>query len=157
MAPPDRYTGTLYVVHDGAIALHEHGRLGTWLPPGGHVDAGEAPHEAALREAREETGLPVSLVHDGDGVATDAADPLPEPRHVHRIDLAALPGAIDHTVVDFVYYARTEHRDVSPGEGEVPCDRWEWFTPTDLRENRDRITDDVFEYGRRAIRTVGSE
>ncbi len=34
-----------------------HKRLGTWLPVGGEMEAGELPLEAARRELREETGL----------------------------------------------------------------------------------------------------
>ncbi len=30
---------------------------GTWSPPGGHLDFGEAPEVCAAREAREETGV----------------------------------------------------------------------------------------------------
>jgi len=38
------------------LVIH-HRRLGTWLPVGGELDAGETPLEAAVRELREETGL----------------------------------------------------------------------------------------------------
>ncbi len=31
--------------------------VGTWSPPGGHLDFGEAPEVCAAREAREETGV----------------------------------------------------------------------------------------------------
>jgi 8-oxo-dGTP pyrophosphatase MutT (NUDIX family) len=34
-----------------------HRRLGTWLPIGGELEAGETPLEAAVRELREETGM----------------------------------------------------------------------------------------------------
>lgn len=35
-----------------------------WLTPGGGIEAGESPREAAVREAAEETGVGVSLVPD---------------------------------------------------------------------------------------------
>ena len=34
---------------------------GLWNLPAGHIDAGEPPEEAALRECREETGLSVRV------------------------------------------------------------------------------------------------
>jgi|SRR5579859_4083550 len=40
-----------------SILLIKHKGLGVWLPPGGHVEEGELPHIAALREAFEETGM----------------------------------------------------------------------------------------------------
>ena len=33
---------------------------GFWAPPGGHLEAGETPREAAVREAREELGIELS-------------------------------------------------------------------------------------------------
>src|SRR5688500_10821251 len=44
------------------VLLHWHRRLGLWLPPGGHIDPGELPDEAAVRETLEETGLAVELL-----------------------------------------------------------------------------------------------
>jgi 8-oxo-dGTP diphosphatase len=46
------------------ILLVKHKGLGVWLPPGGHVEEGELPHVAALREAFEETNLQdILLLH----------------------------------------------------------------------------------------------
>src|SRR5262245_44907890 len=58
-ADPVHVTGSAIVVGARGVVLHLHKRLGIWLQPGGHLHAGEQPWDAALREAREETGLPV--------------------------------------------------------------------------------------------------
>jgi 8-oxo-dGTP pyrophosphatase MutT (NUDIX family) len=57
-ADPTHVTGSA-IVRDGGgrVLLHRHKRLGIWLQPGGHLDAGEHPWDAAVRETREETGL----------------------------------------------------------------------------------------------------
>jgi len=48
------------VVRDDAVLLVCRGSgaaIGTWAPPGGHIEAGENPLAAAQRELAEETGL----------------------------------------------------------------------------------------------------
>jgi 8-oxo-dGTP pyrophosphatase MutT (NUDIX family) len=149
------FTATVYVVHEGATLLHDHKRLARWLPPGGHVDRGEIPHEAAVRETREETGLDVELVADRDDVSSVTVDPLPKPEHFQLADVNVHDGEVGHQHVDMVYYARAPGRDVDPAEGEVPADRWRWFTPNELAAD-DRVDPDVRDIGQRAIEAVGS-
>jgi 8-oxo-dGTP diphosphatase len=55
--PRRAFSVAVYARRGGRVLVIEHRRLGTWLPIGGELDAGETPLEAARRELREETGL----------------------------------------------------------------------------------------------------
>lgn len=56
---PGHLTASAFIIDlaSGRILLHHHRRLDRWLQMGGHLDEGEAPADAALREATEESGL----------------------------------------------------------------------------------------------------
>jgi 8-oxo-dGTP pyrophosphatase MutT (NUDIX family) len=104
---PFHVTGSGIVVGPRGVVLLEHKRLGIWLQPGGHIDPGETPWDAALRESREETGLDVSFAGplDDDGV--------PELLHV---DVHA--GGRGHTHLDLRYLIDGGDADPDPPEGE---------------------------------------
>ena len=44
-------------VANGCLLLGDHRKSGLWLPPGGHVEVGEDPLTAVIRETREELGI----------------------------------------------------------------------------------------------------
>lgn len=111
---PTHVTGSAIVLDaDGRVLLHRHKRLGRWLQPGGHIDRGESPADAAVRETLEESGL---AVHHPDEPALVHVDVHPGPRgHLH-LDLRYL-----------VFADRTE--PLSPAVGESPDVAW--FTADD--------------------------
>jgi 8-oxo-dGTP pyrophosphatase MutT (NUDIX family) len=82
-------TGSAIVI-DGAgnVVLHRHKQLGIWLQPGGHVDGGETPAEAARRETVEETGLRAG--HPGDTATLLHVDAHPGPRGHRHLDVRYL-------------------------------------------------------------------
>jgi 8-oxo-dGTP pyrophosphatase MutT (NUDIX family) len=86
-ADPVHVTGSAIVVGPRGTVLHWHKRLGGWMQPGGHVDPGESPWQAALREAGEETGL--TLRHPAGGPRLVHLDVHPAGPHVH-LDLRYL-------------------------------------------------------------------
>lgn len=55
--PHTCFTAAGCLIHEGKVLLIKHKKLGIWLNPGGHIDEGELPHEAAEREFYEETGV----------------------------------------------------------------------------------------------------
>ena len=109
-ADPVHVTGSALIVGERGIVLHRHKRLGIWLQPGGHVDPGESPWDGAMREAREETGLPVRWP---DGTS------LPPVAHVD-----VHPGPRGHTHLDLRYVLHCDPVDPTPPADESPDAGW---------------------------------
>lgn len=55
-------TAAAIALHDGKTLLIKHKKLGVWMPPGGHLEGDELPHQTAEREFLEETGVPVRAI-----------------------------------------------------------------------------------------------
>jgi 8-oxo-dGTP pyrophosphatase MutT (NUDIX family) len=115
------FVATAYVVRDGKTLLLKHKKLGMWLPPGGHIDEGETPDEAALRELREETGLDADFLVPprGPDPAGGRVEYLHPPLHVQ---VEEIPGHNHH--VDFIYCLVARPGEVRPGDGESAVLRW---------------------------------
>lgn len=109
---PGHFTASCYIVDAGGrLLLHHHRRLDRWLQMGGHIEADESPDLAALREGREESGLPdLALVP---GILDLDIHPIPaakgEPDHRHY-DIRYLA----HTLSpDALVLDRTESNDLA--------------------------------------------
>lgn len=95
---PGHITGSAFVIdiHSCKALLIHHAALGIWIQPGGHVDPGEQPVDAALRETTEETGLAVQLlqpqIFDLDIHPIPANPRKNEPDHYH-VDVRYLVSA----------------------------------------------------------------
>lgn len=106
-ADPVHITTSAIVIGPRGTVLHLHKRLGLWLQPGGHVEAGEHPADAILREVNEETGLV-------------GAHPPVGPRIVH-VDVH--DGGRGHTHLDLRYLVLADG-DPAPPDDESPQVRW---------------------------------
>ena len=98
-----------------AICLIAHQRLGRWVIPGGHVEDGESPCDAARREVAEETGLSVRSLTWWRAVTMDA---WPDSHH----------GA-PHVHIDQQFIALAGPPVAVPELGEVA-----WYRRDDLAE-----------------------
>jgi len=114
-------------------ALVWHPRLECWLPNGGHVESTENIAEAAIREAREETGLDVQLL-PGPAVPAPAGYP-------HQVlcapwwitEMGASPDshtASRHVHVDHVFAALA----LSNQPATTPAHTVRWFSRADITE-----------------------
>ncbi len=100
-------TASAFVLSARGVILHRHKSLDIWVQPGGHVDAGESPADAAVRETAEETGLSTRHV--------DAARP-------YHVDVH--PGPRGHTHYDLRYLLVAPPDDPTPAPGEATDVFW---------------------------------
>jgi 8-oxo-dGTP pyrophosphatase MutT (NUDIX family) len=117
------FTVAVFVVWEEKVLLHRHRKLGMWLPPGGHIEEGELPDEAAVREVWEETGVRVELVGER---REDISDPV----QLHRPAGVQLENiGPNHQHIDLIYFARP----AGPAEirDEFAGDQVGWYGPED--------------------------
>jgi 8-oxo-dGTP pyrophosphatase MutT (NUDIX family) len=109
-AHPTHVTASGLIVGERGIVLHRHKILHTWIAPGGHIDPGETPWDAALREATEETGMALSHLDANPGLA--------------HVDVH--PGPHGHTHLDLRYLLQGGEADPVPPPDE--SQEVAWFT-----------------------------
>ena len=141
------FTVAIFVVHQAKVLLVHHRNLGKWLPLGGHIELDEDPEMAALREAREESGLEVELLGDRPPTTEPGTRALIAPRFldIHRI-------TDTHEHIGLIYWARpkrgtltlsvTEHHDIR------------WCSSADLDALQPPMTEAVKWYCRQALEEV---
>ncbi len=64
--PIREFVSTTYLVKNGKVLLNFHQDIKKFIPLGGHIKKDELPCEAAIREAKEESGLDIELVDIND-------------------------------------------------------------------------------------------
>ena len=118
---PGHITASAFILDKAQkhVLLIQHVGLNRWLQPGGHVDAGENPLQAAIRESLEEAGLIISPltpeIIDIDIHRIPASEAKQEPAHYH---------------VDLRYLCVTDDDHVDLNEDE--CGGYRWVKLTDL-------------------------
>jgi 8-oxo-dGTP pyrophosphatase MutT (NUDIX family) len=116
-----------FVVHRGRVALHWHRKIGAWLPAGGHVEEGEDPVQATLREVREEFGVEAAVLPLSPRVDYNGGPPQIEPPYT-ILNCEVEPG---HEHVDMVYFCRL--LSGYPGRSHDSANPVEWVDEATLR------------------------
>ncbi|OGI25131.1 MAG: hypothetical protein A3J76_02875 [Candidatus Moranbacteria bacterium RBG_13_45_13] len=113
------FTVTTTIVHKNKVLLHFHKSLKKWLPVGGHIDRDELPEEAALREAKEESGLEIKLYNPDEKVKLKNSRQLLRPSLITLHNINAF-----HQHIDFAYFATVKTTKLKPESGETKNLRW---------------------------------
>ncbi|MCY3781525.1 MAG: NUDIX domain-containing protein [Chloroflexi bacterium] len=128
--------------------LHYHKRLGRWLQVGGHAEYETDFAQVALREAREETGLP-DLEHFPPGEA-----PAPIDYDVHTIPQSG--DAPEHLHLDFRYVLMTRQPEaLAPAQSEST--RFRWLNSAEMLDAGAAIDDSLRRLLRKAFALLPSE
>jgi len=150
------FTVAIFVVHDAKILLIHHRKLNAWLPLGGHIELDEDPEQAALREAKEESGLDVILLGERPPTTGPGTRALIAPRFldIHRI-------SDTHEHIGMIYWARPKEAPAGRQRSlaDVKCATEEhhdirWCSAAELNTLQPRMSDAVKWYCRKAIEEI---
>lgn len=106
----------------------------------------ELPHETAIREVYEESGLKIELYNDEDQLE------LGRVRQLHR-PINVLLENIGHTVenIDFIYFAKTDEEMLKPQDGESK--EFYWMSKDEIINN-DNIKPHIKTMALKALKAV---
>jgi 8-oxo-dGTP pyrophosphatase MutT (NUDIX family) len=115
-------TASGLVIKDDKVLLIFHPHIKNWFQPGGHIDDGESPIEAAIREVYEETGYTCVL---------DSGDFEPIDIDIHEIPPNLQKGEGAHLHIDMLYLLRAIRKD-KPSEDIT----YSWFSFDEVQSTR---------------------
>jgi 8-oxo-dGTP pyrophosphatase MutT (NUDIX family) len=110
---PAHITASAILRRRDEVLMIKHKVLSAWLFPGGHIEPGEWPHEAAARELREETGY-LSSPREGELIDVDC----------HVIPENLRKGEPEHFHIDFRYLFNTHRHEGDPDFSEICEIKW---------------------------------
>lgn len=143
------YTAEAFIVFENKVLLRKHDKYKIWLSVGGHIEIGEDPCEAAIREAKEEVGLDITLVDE------ENLEYLNEPGKRNLIRAAFINRhqiSDTHEHLAFIYIAESKTDKLFLEEGDVEC---KWCTLDEI-EALD-ITPQIKFYAKRALERCKKE
>jgi len=115
-------TASGLVIKDEKVLLIFHPYIKQWFQPGGHIDDGESPIEAAIREVYEETGCICEL---------DFENQDPIDIDIHEIPENLKKGEGAHLHIDLLYRLK-----VLRYEQSVEDIKFRWFSFDDVESIR---------------------
>lgn len=139
-------TASVYVVYKNKVLLHNHKKYKTLFPLGGKMSEDEVPHQTAIREVYEESGLKIKLYNNEDSLNLGSVVQLRNPMYTL---LENVGKEVEN--IDFIYFARATTNEVNPQKGESK--ELYWFSEEEI-EGNDDIKPHVKEMALKALNTL---
>jgi len=126
---PIHYCASVLVIQDNKVLFLKQEKSNYLLTPGGHVEEGELPQEAAVRETLEETGLQIELLEKPDEKArTQIAEPLPMPLAIRLVPCR------DKKDIDFIYTAKVIGGELKINEESTEA---KWLSRQEIQDSQE--------------------
>ncbi|OGJ19070.1 hypothetical protein A3K73_01975 [Candidatus Pacearchaeota archaeon RBG_13_36_9] len=142
--PTREFVSTVYIVDNGKVLLNFHQFIKKFIPVGGHIEKDELPCEAAIREAKEESGLDIELIDLGKLKNRN----LTQNFNIQLDDIKQ-----GHQHINLSYIGK-----IIGGKQLEKSDRdteLKWFSPEDIK-NSNEILDNTKELALKAIEIMGN-
>jgi ADP-ribose pyrophosphatase YjhB (NUDIX family) len=148
------FTVTAYIVMNKKVLFVDHISLGTWMPPGGHIELDEDPMACLWREMEEETGInrkDLELIQPQTqrfSPSTEGVE-VPMPFDIRIFDVTQTHRHIDLTYIlrakeANVLLSKSEHKDIK------------WFDINEIETNKSKMFDSVYQFSKEALAIVAS-
>lgn len=150
------FTVSVFVVNGDAVLLRKHEKYHKWLPVGGHVELDEDLNQAAMREAKEESGLDIEL---GPAATVPFEEDSLSFKNLTRPDfmnIHSVGGTSQHQHLDSIFFARSATRHLAPREEEKD-NEMRWFTRAELDDPSLDLWPSTHYYAAAALDALGSK
>lgn len=140
------FTVGVMIVYKNKVLLRMHDKYNLWLGVGGHIEPDEDPNQAAVREAKEEVGLNISLVPPKNQIyiTVPGYTELIPPRFLSRHNIGD-----HHEHINLLYFGKADNdKIVMPDDEQTEC---RWFTYEELDSVEGNIGPSEILYAKAAL------
>lgn len=143
------WVATVFLVNDkNEVLLTWNNNLQNWIPVGGHIDEGETPEEAVIREVSEETGFVFDFVSPH-----GESDGRVRPMKNQLVQIEEVPHHNHH--MNFIFYGKcTKYHEKETTDEE---EKLRWFSKEELIKEKDSFFPNVWRQSVDAIEVVSKD